>query len=300
MGGGSLVSDTKKGGGLALINRRSVASSGVLLLAAIAQFGGRGTPPSTSTNLQASMGATADEVFSGPAELPSIATRQFPASHALLGSATAILLAVVGVFAATEGIMPVLATAETWQNVPAAAALFGVSDVVAQKMEKQEKIDMSRMITASAIGILVNAFGFAFWVRYLDMIFSDDMVGFSDPASAAGLASKTLFDSFVYGTISNSAGAYLRRLFRGETVGEAAKQWEESLPKVMVDEFRFWPFFQALTYGVVPPEHRVQFTAIGAFIWNVYMSMSASDAPATEGQATGGLGSEGEDAGLRE
>eukprot|EP00282_Hemiselmis_andersenii_P018658 CAMPEP_0172024894 /NCGR_PEP_ID=MMETSP1041-20130122/15596_1 /TAXON_ID=464988 /ORGANISM="Hemiselmis andersenii, Strain CCMP439" /LENGTH=384 /DNA_ID=CAMNT_0012680531 /DNA_START=34 /DNA_END=1185 /DNA_ORIENTATION=+ len=267
--------------------------AGVLLLAAIAQFGGRGTPSSTNTNLQASLGATADEVFAPPPPIVP-ATIPSPSAQLLLGASATTLLAIVGTFSVADGLFPIFSSPDTLANIPAAAALFGVADVVAQKMEKQEKTDVRRMLSASAIGVVINAFGFAWWVHYLDLVLPDEMVGLASPTAAAGLVCKTLLDSFVWGTISNSFGIYARRLLSGDTPKAAGEHWEGLLPGIVGDEFRFWPFFQALTYGVIPSEHRVQFTAIGAFVWNVYMSMSASDGPQPheEQVVVGGIASE--------
>jgi len=268
-------------------NTRKAASS-LLVLAAI--VGGRGGPERPSTNLQASYDGTADGLidspssFRAPASLPNLtipsvisSVSHGPSAEQLLAAAVAAAVAVVAF--SPEGLYTgSVINAGNWGNIPFGAALFAGSDYLAQKMEKKESIDMKRMLSASAIGILLNAFGFAYWLHYLEALFPDASVVPNTPQGAASLLCKVLMDSMVWGTVSNSAGLFLRRLLGGESYAVAKEQWDGALPEIMGDELRFWPFLQAFTYTMVPADLRVQFTACGAFMWNTYMSAKAAAA----------------------
>jgi len=45
---------------------------------------------------------------------------------------------------------------------------------------------------------------------------------------------------------------------------------------ITLDEFRFWPVWSAVNFHFVPHSYRVSFAAVGALLWNVYMSTAAS------------------------
>jgi len=55
------------------------------------------------------------------------------------------------------------------------------------------------------------------------------------------LGAKTITDSFVYGTLSNSFNIFARRLLEGSSPDLAASYWGETILDVTFNEFKFWP-----------------------------------------------------------
>jgi hypothetical protein len=169
--------------------------------------------------------------------------------------------------------------AGTWaQTMPATVALFGLSDLLAQTIEKRKSYNLVRAASASCVGIVTCNFGFGLWLHHLEALIPGEAVSLTSLDGISALASKSLLDSAVWGTISNSINIFGRRMFAGDSVSASEKAWRSCILNVTKHEFKFWPFWQAFNFSLVPYEMQVQFTALGAFVWNTYLSMVARKA----------------------
>lgn len=124
-----------------------------------------------------------------------------------------------------------------------------------------------RAASASCVGIMTCNFGFGLWLHHLEALIPGEAVGLTSATEIVTLATKALADSAVWGTVSNSLNIFARRIFAGDSPAKAEKTWRNAIMEVTKLEFKFWPFWQAFNFSVVPYEFQVQFTALGAFVW---------------------------------
>lgn len=198
----------------------------------------------------------------------------------LISAASMTFAALVAVVTIAEGVGPAgWLTYESCQHtLPTSLSLFVASDLVAQKITGK-KLDLKRSMWAGLIGCLVNSFGFGIFLHYIEALIPSETVGLLGGSKmAANLFVKTILDSFVWGTISNSLSILLRRLSAGDSLLQAFHVWKGLIMEVFGSEFKFWPYWQGACYSMIPVESRVQWVALGAFLWNTYLSMKSASA----------------------
>jgi hypothetical protein len=224
----------------------------------------------------------------------------------LLGSSMIAVSGVVGYVSGKETAPPYgpggwWTVSSMVSTMPITAGVMVLSDVVSQGIEKfrlastgqpkqsqwqwpqisEARFDWRRCLTSSIIGVFAICFLFgSIWLHYIDFIFPPAEVCPSNPNIALGLlilVAKSAFDSFAYGTISNSLIIFTRRLVAGDTAAEAFSTWEELIIDVSLCNFGFWTFWKILTYSIVPDNWRVAMVSLGSFIWNTYLGISCAD-----------------------
>jgi hypothetical protein len=134
----------------------------------------------------------------------------------------------------------------------------------------RKSYNLIRAASASCVGIITCNFGFGLWLHHLEAFIPGEAVSLTSWDGISALASKSLLDSAVWGTISNSINIFGRRLFAGDSVKASEQAWRSCILDVTKHEFKFWPFWQAFNFSLVPYEMQVQFTALGGFVWCVF------------------------------
>ncbi len=114
------------------------------------------------------------------------------------------------------------------------------------------------------------------WLYFLDRLIPERVVGIFSIGEACRLVGKGFIDSFVWGVLSNSVGIIGRRILEGDTYEQAAKIWYGKIINVTLLDFQFWPLWSVINFEFVPKPLQVSFTALGAIVWNVYISLVAN------------------------
>lgn len=261
--------------------RRALSSAAVLTLTA----SGQSRPPTNSATCMQSTAVSSLPSAARPRKGRLAVPKNVPNLSAPVGllSAAVVLFAAIGfVIGAQDGggpevwftITPVLKTA------PTSMALFFAADAVAQKLggDGKSDFDLKRALSCSLLGLGLNSMGFQFWLHYIDSVFPPDSVGMGSARDACGLLAKSLLDSFVWGSISNSLGIFLRQTMAGSSAQQAFSVWESKFLYVMVQDAKFWTLWMSLCYSVIPAHLRVQWVALGALFFNIYLSSVSSEA----------------------
>lgn len=165
-------------------------------------------------------------------------------------------------------------------NMFTAAFCFGISDIIAQVIqhkghlqEAMQDLALGRAMRASLLGLFINGVGYSVWLYFLDKLIPERIVGISSVSSAVLLVGKGCVDSLIWGILSNSVGIIGRRMLEGDTSTEAIHVWHGKILHVTIVDFQFWPMWSVINFQLVPKPLQVSFTAAGAIIWNVYMSL---------------------------
>jgi len=166
------------------------------------------------------------------------------------------------------------------RNMGTAAFCFGVSDVIAQVIQHQGNVRESfrelqggRSARASLLGMFVNGVGYSVWLYFLDKLIPQHDVGLHNVSFAMTLIAKGCVDSYIWGILSNSVGIVGRRMLEGDTQSEALRVWNSKIVSVTIMDFQFWPLWAIINFQVIPKKLQVSFVALGAIIWNVYISL---------------------------
>jgi hypothetical protein len=126
------------------------------------------------------------------------------------------------------------------------------------------------------------------WLYFLDRLIPERAVGIFSIGEACRLIGKGFIDSFVWGVLSNSVGIIGRRILEGDTYAQAAKIWYGKIINVTLLDFQFWPLWSVINFEFLPKKLQVSFTALGAIVWNVYISLVANwEAAQKSSQAAG-------------
>jgi len=261
--------------------RRALSSAAVLTLSASGQSRDTGNP---ATRLQSTAVSSLPSATT-PAQAPPAVPEKIPGFNAPVGllSAAVMLFAAIGAFVgAQDGGGP-----EVWfslqpvfETAPTSMALFFAADAFAQTLGDKEgkgEIDVKRALSCAMLGVGVNSLGFQFWLHYLDSIIPPDTVGIESAQDAARLLGKSLVDSFVWGTISNSIGIFMRQVMAGAPVQRASTLWERTIIPVMQQDVKFWTVWMSLCYSAIPNDMRVQWVALGALFFNIYLSSVSTE-----------------------
>lgn len=87
---------------------------------------------------------------------------------------------------------------------------------------------------------------------------------------------KLLMDQSVYFVAKCSAYIALVGLLRGDTPAVVAQDVKERIQPVVFRGWRFWPLAHVVTYGVIPPRHRVLWVNMLDLLWSSILASLAS------------------------
>ncbi|KAJ1476379.1 hypothetical protein T484DRAFT_1750634 [Baffinella frigidus] len=179
----------------------------------------------------------------------------------------------------------------TIEVLPSCVAFIGISDIISQLLggakfrpgdlfnEKEyfgfgesHSVDFKQSAKVGMIGAAVTGLGTNFWLHGLHHLFPANTVGVGSPEKLLHLAEKVVFDSAVWGTISNSLGMGLRGIVGGKSKEEVYKLWNQNIIQVMKSEMTFWPLWGAMTFSMIPPTLHVESFALGNVFWQLYLS----------------------------
>lgn len=114
---------------------------------------------------------------------------------------------------------------------------------------------------------------------------------------------KIIMDQTIYFVAKCSAYIALVGLLRGDNIEQVGQDVKERIWPVVSRGWRFWPLAHIVTYGVIPPRHRVLWVNVLDLVWSsILANLAAGAAPVSgsEGVVVG-KGEEGEgEGGLRE
>lgn len=168
------------------------------------------------------------------------------------------------------------------RNLPAAIICFGGADILTQQIERSmglaqtESLDVRRVLSATAVGIVCNAFGLAVWLHYLGELFPVETINVNSVEGWTHLVEKSLMHSWVWGTLGNTIALVGRRLLAGDSWDDSVKLWSDKIFPVTQKQLFFWPAWQAMNFALVPTPMQAQVTGAGSFFFNVFMSWVAS------------------------
>jgi hypothetical protein len=144
----------------------------------------------------------------------------------------------------------------TWHlvgNLAAAFAFFSCSDVIAQLLPIFQAnqhvgrllalllhLNHLRAVRSGMLGIFINGFGYYAWVHALNIIIPQRDVDRYTLHAFGLLIGKSLLDSCLWGTTSNTLGILGRRLLEGDSMQHAIDVWADKILLVTAWELRFW------------------------------------------------------------
>lgn len=246
---------------------------------------------------KAGYGATADACAPTPIRLyPHERQQHFPWVQVTLVSAAAVgMVLVVFVFANDTSPWHDLFSRGTWHvigNFSAAFGFFAVSDVIAQALplvksnrrmgrsvDDRLHVNFARAARCGALGIFINGLGYYAWLHALNKTIPQKEVERYSWHAFGFLVGKSLLDSCLWGTTSNSVGIVGRRMLEGDSLAHAVNIWADNILSVTAWELRFWPLWSACEFYLVATTFQVVFASFGALLWNIYLSYTALHDP---------------------
>jgi Mpv17 / PMP22 family len=177
--------------------------------------------------------------------------------------------------------------------------LFGLGDVMAQKLEHSEKakgehasdpfeIDSARLMRQAAWACIFTPLAHQ-WYKSLDLMVKG--------SGTVVVVKKTLLDQTTWTPVINSIFLSSMGLLATGDVSEAVNAVTTKLWPTLKVNWVVWPGLSAINLGLVPQQYRLLFVNIASLFWSVYLSRVANSKPTTMTAGDIAAGAAGEPAG---
>ena len=160
-----------------------------------------------------------------------------------------------------------MATRPLLTKMGTSAAIFGSSDLSAQKLEKGAKLDVQRLAVTSAIGGLYFAPAAHVWYGAITELIPAN--GLKDILLKA-LLGQMFFGPLV--TIVFFASACLQTTGGLRTLPAKIKS---DLVAVQAAGLGFWPFVDLVSYSFIPVDYIPVFVNCASFLWTIFLSVKS-------------------------
>jgi len=143
--------------------------------------------------------------------------------------------------------------------------VLGLADYTCQKMEGKEEINLRRMGSMAATGLVLVGPSLHYWYGFLGRV-----VG--EASTVRVVATKLAMDQaffapLMFGSIMTSAN-----LINGKPLDQSMDKLKSEFGTVMQRSWCVWPLATSINFGFVPPPYRVLFNNSVSFCWNTFLS----------------------------
>uniref|UniRef100_A0A7S3JT70 Protein Mpv17 n=1 Tax=Aureoumbra lagunensis TaxID=44058 RepID=A0A7S3JT70_9STRA len=145
-----------------------------------------------------------------------------------------------------------------------AATVFAASDITAQRIEGQKKLDKVRLLMTTAIGGLYFAPAAHFWYNGVTAILPLSTIPHIIGKAALG---QLFFGPLV--TCVFFAAACL------QTKQNLFKKVKRDLIPVQLAGIGYWPFVDLISFSLIPIDYIPVFINFASFIWTIFLSYKA-------------------------
>jgi len=83
---------------------------------------------------------------------------------------------------------------------------------------------------------------------------------------------KILMDQTIYLFVKCSIYIAAVGLLNGESLTQAKENVSSRIKTVMLTAWKFWPFAHCITYGLIPPQHRILWVNSVDLVWNAILA----------------------------
>uniref|UniRef100_A0A915NFW2 Mitochondrial inner membrane protein Mpv17 n=2 Tax=Meloidogyne incognita group TaxID=654580 RepID=A0A915NFW2_MELJA len=155
-------------------------------------------------------------------------------------------------------------------QVVSAGTLAGVGNVICQKyVEKREHIDRRR-VSQFALTTMIIVVPIQFhWFRFLDR----RITGRGRLQTAV---KRVIVDQSCLAPLLTGAFLFSVNFMDSHSTNNALQRTKRIYLDVMSNNYKFWPFLQAVNMTMIPLHFRVIFLQFFAIFWNIYVSYKAN------------------------
>jgi len=148
-----------------------------------------------------------------------------------------------------------------------AAVVAASGNLVAQVLVERGRLDVSRLIKFSLIGMAVTPLSH-FKFLFLDVLFG----GVKGKLNIYG---KLAIDQIVFGPIFTIVFYALLAIFDGQP-GKMGQLIKQNLWPTQLTSWKVWPIASWVNFNFIPPELRVLFVNLVGFFWVIILSSIAN------------------------
>lgn len=161
-------------------------------------------------------------------------------------------------------------------NCVTGGTLCTVSDAGAQRIEspghagdKGQGFDYRRLFAAGVIGVFFGGFVYPYAYAKLDARWYGKNFG--------SIVTKSVVEIATVGIFVNTISMSSRGLLAGRSGGEVVQHVTSEMPKVTLNDVRFWLPYNLLAFSVIPPLVRPTTTVMMEASWQTYISLRSND-----------------------
>ncbi|KAK9817107.1 hypothetical protein WJX72_009641 [[Myrmecia] bisecta] len=153
-----------------------------------------------------------------------------------------------------------------------AAALAGLSDLLAQKISSNAPVNWRRTCALAIFGLVWSGPSNHYWQKLLERLFK----GKRDSGT---VLKKVLLDQLTYGPLCNVLLlSYLSLFVEGRSWTYSKAKVRQTYPNIQMNGWKLWPIASFINYTYVPLKLRVLFVNCVAFAWSTFLIVQAKAA----------------------
>ena len=149
------------------------------------------------------------------------------------------------------------------------AVIFGASDACAQKLERVEKPDATRLLTTTAIGGLYFAPAAHVWYAQITRLIPKN--GLKE------ILSKAMLGQIFFGPLVTIV-FFAAACAQGEGLKTLPAKIKNDLLAVQVAGLGFWPFVDFISFALVPIAYIPLFVNGASYVWTICLSLKSRKA----------------------
>jgi hypothetical protein len=218
-----------------------------------------------------------DVVEAVPAQVPSDATTQVKAAGTL-GSMAATLARVGSLYSNALETSPVLTKSVT------AGCIFAVSDYLAQRFEagsvsaadkeKKRRLNLTRIATSAAVGLLYFGPAAHVWYGWIFRILpGTSLFSILQKAALGQIFFGPSFTCIFFATSLLQSGTF--------SLGNWLRKIRQDLPGAWLAGASFWPLVDLVSFSLVPQKWIPLFVNMCSLVWTIYLSTISNRATST-------------------
>lgn len=159
--------------------------------------------------------------------------------------------------------------------------LFGASDAFAQKLEvsalhrgkmtdeESSSFDMTRCLSAGAVGAFLAGYVYPFAYKRLDLIWAGKDI--------VSIAKKSFVEVFTVGIFANSLSMAARGLLTGKNPIDVCSHVMDEMREVTLNDLRVWFPYNCVAFSFIPITVRPATTSLMEAMWQTYISLRSND-----------------------
>eukprot|EP00980_Cylindrotheca_fusiformis_P003908 scaffold867_cov112-Cylindrotheca_fusiformis.AAC.6 len=159
------------------------------------------------------------------------------------------------------------------------ATVYTIGDVIAQKAENQNEMDVPRVARSLLAGGIAHGPLSHVWYNLSESFFLQVHL-----TAWWSLLPKIVVDQAIWGPFWNGCYILLLGLMNRESMNNMVGNVKTSTVPLFLDGLKLWPLAHCVTYGLVPVENRLLWVDLVEILWVVILATKASSLPSEEDQ----------------